>query len=410
MPRQRFSLQQLPSVGLSDPQARHSLVLDQSRVATPAVSILSSNQNPPRGVSQHILHHHFFSSHSCSSISSGCATAPSPRNSHYFVRFFSASRAPRVAHSPHHNVISSGLHQSENATSALQQEMNQCGSDTSRFAKLLDTILIPHTIVSIIHSMRIITILAMHRHSPIFGLMSNPQVPQHEGNQHFHQSTSLEDMMKQSIDNQQKVNQILEKIQQIDFEIPGLKDLETQFIQYNARLQNMTYEEKLCSIQPIFNPEEDVSVDTLKNFELNEVTQVEDYWRETSKECEVFQIEPESVIALNEGENEMKIDVISDKPEKPQIESEEYQPLVLVQPPTLPCTFGTPYKGVKVRERSQILYTADTFVVDDPDATDSFVLEVPNELLNLKEGVHVSLPNYVDASFVVDISKGEGTT
>ncbi|KAK9135185.1 hypothetical protein Syun_014515 [Stephania yunnanensis] len=54
---------------------------------------------------------------------------------------------------------------------------------------------------------------------------------------------------------------------------------------------------------------------------VNEVIQVEDYWRETSEEREVFQIELKIVIALNEGENEMKIDVISDKPEKPQIES-----------------------------------------------------------------------------------------
>ncbi|KAK9083882.1 hypothetical protein Scep_030353 [Stephania cephalantha] len=77
------------------------------------------------------------------------------------------------------------------------------------------------------------------------------------------------------------------------------------------------------------------------------------------------------------------------KPEKPQIESEEDQPLVLVQPPTLSCIFGTPYKGVEVKERSQIFYTAAHFVLDDPDVTDAFVLEVPNELLNLKEGVHL---------------------
>ncbi|KAK9140427.1 hypothetical protein Scep_010108 [Stephania cephalantha] len=169
--------------------------------------------------------------------------------------------------------------------------------------------------------------------------MSNPQVPQHEGDQRFHQSTSLEDMMKRSKDNQQQFRQLFEEIRQIDFEIPGLKDLETQFIQYNVRHQNMIDEEELCSTQPIFNPEEDVRVDTLKNFEVNEVTQMEDYLRETLEESEVFQIEPEIFIALNEGENEMKIDVISDKPEKLQIESEEDQPLVLVQPPTLPCTF-----------------------------------------------------------------------
>ncbi|KAK9166454.1 hypothetical protein Scep_001645 [Stephania cephalantha] len=145
-----------------------------------------------------------------------------------------------------------------------------------------------------------------------------------------------------------------------------------------------------------------------KNFEVHEVTRTEDYLRKTAEGCEVFQIEPEIVITLDEGENEIKIDVISDKPEKSQIESKEDQPLVFVQPPTLPCTFGTPYKGVEINEHSQIFYTADTFVLDDPDATDSFMLEVPNELLNLKEGVHALLPKYVDAPFVFDISKGEG--
>ncbi|KAK9098963.1 hypothetical protein Syun_026008 [Stephania yunnanensis] len=156
--------------------------------------------------------------------------------------------------------------------------------------------------------------------------------------------------------------------------------------------------------------DEDASDDTLTNLKVNDVTQEEEYLIETSEECEVFQIEPEIVIALNEGEDEMKIDVNSEKSEMSQIESEEDQPLVLVQPPTLPCTFGTPYKGVEVRERLQIFYTVDTFVLDDPDTIDSFVLEVPNELLNLKEGVHASLPKYVDAPFVVDISKGEGIT
>ncbi|KAK9148578.1 hypothetical protein Scep_007335 [Stephania cephalantha] len=235
--------------------------------------------------------------------------------------------------------------------------------------------------------------------------MSNPQIPQHEGNQQFHQSTSLEDMMKELIDNHQQFQRLLEELRQIDFEIPGLKDLETQFIQYNARLQNMIDEEELCSAQPIFHPDEDVSVDTLKIFAVNEVTQMDDYLRETAEGSEVFQIEPKIIIALDDEENDMKINVISDKPEKPQIESEEDQPLVLVQPPTLPCTFGTSYKGVKVRERSQIFYTADTFVLDDPDAKNSFVLEVPNELLNLKKGVHASLPKY-DGFFAKDRSIG----
>ncbi|KAK9087387.1 hypothetical protein Syun_029781 [Stephania yunnanensis] len=111
---------------------------------------------------------------------------------------------------------------------------------------------------------------------------------------------------------------------------------------------------------------------------------MEDYLRETSDEREVFQIDPEIFIALNEGENEMKTNVISDKLDKLQIESEEDQSLVLVKPPTRPRTFATPYKGVEVKERLHIFDTVDTFVLDYPDAKYSFVLEVPNELLNRK--------------------------
>ncbi|KAK9134752.1 hypothetical protein Syun_014082 [Stephania yunnanensis] len=237
-----------------------------------------------------------------------------------------------------------------------------CKLGQLRFAKIVKIILIPHIIVPIIHSMRIITILAMHRHDPI----------------------SLGSCQTHRFLNMKEIN---------------------SFIKASPWKICMTVEEELCSTQPIFNPEEDASVDTLRSFEVNEITQVEDYLRETSEEREVFQIEPEIVIALNKGGNEMEIDVILDKPEKPQIESEEDQPLVLVQPPTLSYTFGTPYNGGEVKEHSQIFYTVDTFVLDDLDAIDSFVLEVQNELINLKEGVHASLPKYVDAPFVFDISK-----
>ncbi|KAK9142360.1 hypothetical protein Syun_011760 [Stephania yunnanensis] len=54
---------------------------------------------------------------------------------------------------------------------------------------------------------------------------------------------------------------------------------------------------------------------------------MEDYLIETSDECEVFPIEPEIVIALNEREDEMNINVNSEKSEMPQIESKEDQPL-----------------------------------------------------------------------------------
>ncbi|KAK9128250.1 hypothetical protein Syun_017047 [Stephania yunnanensis] len=221
------------------------------------------------------------------------------------------------------------------------------------------------------------------------GLMSHTQAPQHERNQRCHQSLSLNDMMMQVMESLPENWRTRSEIQNIDFSLPALMDVQTSFT---------------------FTREEDVSDDTLTNLEVREDIQTEDYVMEISKECEVFQIEPEIVIALNEGENEMKIDVDSDKPEMQQIESKEDQLLVLVRSPTLPYTYGTPYKGVEVRERLQIFYIVDTFVLDNPDTIDSFVLKVPDELLNLKEGVHASLPNYVDASFVVDISKGEGIT
>ncbi|KAK9151096.1 hypothetical protein Syun_009405 [Stephania yunnanensis] len=209
--------------------------------------------------------------------------------------------------------------------------------------------------------------------------MSHPQVPQPEGNQQFHQSLSLEDMVMkmiyQMIESVQDCRLVCHNIRKLDFSCPDSKDLVTDLDRYIASSQRKIDEAELCSTQLTFNLEEDASVDTLMNLKVKKDTQMEDYLIETSEECEVFQIEPEIVIALNEEEDEMNIDVNSDKPRS------------------------------RKRERGRI-----TSGVDDPDTIDSFVLEVLDELLNLKEGMHASLPNYVDAPFVVDISKGEGIT
>ncbi|KAK9169538.1 hypothetical protein Syun_001678 [Stephania yunnanensis] len=221
------------------------------------------------------------------------------------------------------------------------------------------------------------------------GFMSHTQAPQHERNQRCHQSLSLNDTMMEVMECLPESWRTRNEIPNIDLSLPPLTDVQTSFT---------------------FTPEEDVRDDTSTNLEVHEDTEPEEYLIETSEECDVFQIEPEIVITLNEGDDDMEIEANSALSEKPHIESEEDQLLMLVQPPTLPCTFGTPYKGVEVREHLPIFYTADTFVLDEPDMIDSFVSEVPDELLNLKEGVHASLPNYVDAPFVVDISKGEGIT
>ncbi|KAK9168556.1 hypothetical protein Syun_000696 [Stephania yunnanensis] len=170
---------------------------------------------------------------------------------------------------------------------------------------------------------------------------------------------------------------------------------------------------KSCVIHNQFSYlEENVDVDTLSNGEENVDTPVENYWRETTQGLEVLPIEPDMSIARNDDDDDvvLEIGVISKRSEEPQIESKEDQPPVLVKPPTLPCIFDKPYTGVEVKERSQIFYTANTFVLEDHDVTNSFVLEVSNELPILKEGVHAALPKYVDAPFVVDISKGEGIT
>ncbi|KAK9083022.1 hypothetical protein Scep_029493 [Stephania cephalantha] len=88
-----------------------------------------------------------------------------------------------------------------------------------------------------------------------FGLMPSPQIPQHEEsyipdmmndlifgelsfqqqcheeNQQLQQNTSLEDMMKQLIDGQQRLHEELHQFQHVN---PGLQNLESQLIQINT--------------------------------------------------------------------------------------------------------------------------------------------------------------------------------
>ncbi|KAK9124201.1 hypothetical protein Sjap_013803 [Stephania japonica] len=119
----------------------------------------------------------------------------------------------------------------------------------------------------------------------------------------------------------------------------------------------------------------------LKSVVVNEVTPVEDYLNEPEETLVISLHEPYIEIEQSTYEEvEKDIEVVSERLEEPQKESKEGQPLVLVKPPTLPRIFVRPYKRV----------------------------EVPNELLILKAGAHAALPKYLDVSFVVDISKGEG--
>ncbi|KAK9094960.1 hypothetical protein Scep_026429 [Stephania cephalantha] len=141
------------------------------------------------------------------------------------------------------------------------------------------------------------------------GFMSYPQAPQHERNQQFHQSLSLDNMMMQVMEIVHESWRTCNEIQNFDLTLPTLKDVQTSFDRNSVSLQRKIDQAELGSTQPTFHPEEDMRDDTLTNLEVREDTEPEDYVIEISEECEVFQIEPEIVIALNEGEDEMKIDV-----------------------------------------------------------------------------------------------------
>ncbi|KAK9163489.1 hypothetical protein Syun_004391 [Stephania yunnanensis] len=82
------------------------------------------------------------------------------------------------------------------------------------------------------------------------------------------------------------------------------------------------------------------------------------------------------------------------RPEEPQIESKEYQHLVLVKPPTFPYIIVKPYKGVEVREHSQIFYIANTFVLDDHDdlriELDGLLCERPQEEVEVALSIGLS--------------------
>ncbi|KAK9117112.1 hypothetical protein Sjap_016059 [Stephania japonica] len=125
-----------------------------------------------------------------------------------------------------------------------------------------------------------------------------------------------------------------------------IPNLQNSKTQVIAILEYLIDEEK-SSPQPISDSEETVNAATLESNEFDEFSIVDDTYDEVEKD----------------------IESISEWLEEPQKESKEDQLMVL-----------------------------------------NHVLEVPDELLNLKEGIPTELPKVINASFIVDISKGEGIT
>ncbi|KAK9138585.1 hypothetical protein Sjap_009179 [Stephania japonica] len=157
------------------------------------------------------------------------------------------------------------------------------------------------------------------------------------------------------------------------------------------------------------------SANTISAIPLNSVeVKDEEYmcdYEESEGELEVSQSEPEIVMAQTyEEEAEKEIEVTLTRPEDLQQESKDDQSFVLVNPPTLPYIFDDFDMEVDVKERSKTFCTADTFVLDDLDITDSYVLEVPDKLPFLNRCVSVSLPNARGESIILGYSLLEGIT
>ncbi|KAK9087566.1 hypothetical protein Syun_029960 [Stephania yunnanensis] len=146
-------------------------------------------------------------------------------------------------------------------------------------------------------------------------------------------------------------------------------NLQNSETQVTTILEHLMDEEELPP-QPVFDLDETVNADISKSVEFDEFSIVDEHLSEPEETLDVSSHEPDMSIAPNDDDDTaLEIGVISERPEEPQKENKEDQPLVLVKPPTLPCIFVRPCKGVEVKERSRIFYTADTFVLDDHDST-----------------------------------------
>ncbi|KAK9090892.1 hypothetical protein Sjap_024069 [Stephania japonica] len=139
-----------------------------------------------------------------------------------------------------------------------------------------------------------------------------------------------------------------------------------------------------------------------------------EYWsdhEELEGKLEVSQLEPEIVMAqTHEEEVEEEIEVTLTRSEKIQQERKEDQSFVLVSPPTLPYIFDDFDREVDDKEHSKTFCTADTFMLDDLEIIDSFVLEVPDKLPFLNRGASVSLPNARGESIILEYSLLEDIT
>ncbi|KAK9085511.1 hypothetical protein Sjap_025922 [Stephania japonica] len=261
----------------------------------------------------------------------------------------------------------------------------------SRLVIFVGNPFIPRMLVLTIRGMEIITVLAMHRHNPtstclgqVHGFLnkngetiediekdmifewlspSTNACPFDNWSNSSYQQDTYSSMRNQP--SRDIIRYCLATVQDMNL-------TEQELDQWIEQRDQEAKEEIKSILQKI--SAEIMSAIPLESVEVNEVTSIEDYWSEPEEIIEGSLHELDISIAQNKAdEAEKEIDVILVRPEEPQKRTKEDQPLVLVTPTTLPCLPVKFTKGVVIKERSQIFYTADTFVSDDDDAINSYV-------------------------------------
>ncbi|KAK9123782.1 hypothetical protein Sjap_013384 [Stephania japonica] len=203
---------------------------------------------------------------------------------------------------------------------------------------------------------------------------------------------SLEDMFKEYSSVTQRFHQDIllhpENMEQHFKDInSNLRSIETLTTKLNDTLNRMLEEEEEFLVLLSCDEKETLNNVTLMSVEVKD----EEYWsdyEESEEKLEVFQSEPEIVMAQTYGEeSEKEIKVTLTRPEELLHENKEGQSIVLVNPPTLPYILDDFDMEVDEKEHSKTFCTADTFVLDDLKIIDSFVLEVSDKLPLLNKGV-----------------------
>ncbi|KAK9166985.1 hypothetical protein Scep_002176 [Stephania cephalantha] len=116
---------------------------------------------------------------------------------------------------------------------------------------------------------------------------------------------------------------------------------------------------------------------------------LDEYLSEPEETLEISSHELDITIAHNkDDEAEKEIGAIFKRPEDLQIKSKEYQPLVLVKPPIVPCIFVKPYKGWKLEDGKRGVLEEEIEIHDsDEELSEEDMIDMNLNAIVPKEGM-----------------------